>query len=95
MQRELNRNGIQLASGGAPAYRIEGKVQVGAAKSGTQPIQIEWQVKDPRGNKLGTVSQKNDIPQGSLDGAWGQTADIAAAAAAQGVIKLLPQTQTN
>ena len=97
MQKELTRNGIQLAQGptAASAYRVEGKVQVGQGKAGVQPIQIEWQVKDPRGTKLGTVSQKNDIPQGSLDGTWGQTAEIAAAAAAQGVIKLLPQTQTN
>ena len=30
---------------------------------------------DPHGKKLGTVSQKNEIPEGSLDGAWGKTAD--------------------
>lgn len=96
MQKELTRNGIQLAAGpSATAYKVEGKVQMGQGRSGTQPIQIEWQVKDPKGNKLGTVSQKNEIPQGSLDGPWGQTAEVAAAAAAQGVIKLLPQTQTN
>ena len=47
------------------------------AKDGKQPIQIDWQVKDPQGKKLGTVSQKNEIPQGSLDGAWGKTADAA------------------
>jgi len=94
MQRELTRSGIQLGATGTTAYRVEGKVQLGQGKDGKQPIQIEWQVKDPRGNKLGTVSQKNDIPQGSLDGAWGQTAEVAAAAAAQGVIKLLPQSQT-
>ncbi len=94
MQRELTRSGIQLGAAGTTAYRVEGKVQLGQGKDGKQPIQIEWQVKDPRGNKLGTVSQKNDIPQGSLDGAWGQTAEVAAAAAAQGVIKLLPQSQT-
>lgn len=96
LQRELSRNGVQLASAAtATTYRVEGKVQVGPGKEGKQPIQIDWLVKDPRGNKLGTVSQKNDIPQGSLDGAWGGTADAAAAAAAQGILKLLPQTQTN
>ena len=46
---------------------------------------------DPTGKKLGTVSQKNEVPQGSLDGSWGKTADAAAAAAAQGIVKLLPQ----
>ena len=63
---------------------------VGKAADGKQPIQIDWMVRDPQGKRLGTVSQKNDIPAGSLDGAWGQTADAAAAAAAQGIIKLLP-----
>ena len=78
----------------AQTYRVEGKVVVGEGKDGKQPIQIDWNVKDPQGKKLGTVSQKNEIPQGSLDGAWGKTAD-AAAAAAQGILKLLPATKTN
>ena len=73
---------------------VEGKVIVGAAKEGKQSIQIDWRVKDPQGKALGTVSQKNEIPQGSLDGAWGKTADAAAAAAAQGILKLLPQPKS-
>jgi hypothetical protein len=65
-------------------------VTLGEARDGKQPIQIEWVVKDPQGKRLGTVSQKNDIPEGSLDGAWGKTADQAAGAAVQGIVKLLP-----
>jgi hypothetical protein len=64
---------------------------MGQPKGGKQSIHIEWQVKDPHGKKVGTVSQRNEIPEGSLDGAWGQTAEQAAGAAAQGIIKLLPQ----
>jgi hypothetical protein len=75
----------------ATAYRVEGNVSMGQAKGGMQSIHIEWQVKDPQGKKVGTVSQRNEIPEGSLDGAWGATADQAAGAAAQGIIKLLPQ----
>lgn len=96
IQRELTRNGVALTS--APStqtYRVEGKVVVGQGQNGKQPIQIDWDVKDPQGKTLGTVSQKNEIPQGSLDGAWGKTADAAASAAAQGILKLLPgQGQT-
>ena len=91
IQRELTRNGVALTS--APStqtYRVEGKVVVGQGQNGKQPIQIDWDVKDPQGKTLGTVSQKNEIPQGSLDGAWGKTADAAASAAAQGILKLLP-----
>ncbi|WP_290981934.1 hypothetical protein [Hyphomicrobium sp.] len=91
IQRELTKSGLKLATGpDSQAYRVEGKVALGASSDGKQPIQIDWNVLDPTGKKLGTVSQKNEVPTGSLDGAWGKTADAAAAAAAQGIIKLLP-----
>ncbi len=94
IQRELSKNGVQLASvAGAQTYKVEGKVAMGQGKDGKQPIQIDWNVIDPKGKKLGTVSQKNEVPQGSLDGTWGKTADAAAAAAAQGILKLLPQAR--
>jgi hypothetical protein len=92
IQRELSSKGITVADkSSATAYRVEGTVNVGQARDGKQPVQIEWLVRDPQGKKLGTVSQKNEIPEGSLDGAWGKTADQAAGAAAQGIVKLLPQ----
>ncbi|MEQ1651399.1 MAG: hypothetical protein ABL897_02820 [Hyphomicrobium sp.] len=92
IQRELTKNGVSLTStAGTQTYKVEGKVAMGQGKDGKQPIQIDWNVIDPKGKKLGTVSQKNEVPQGSLDGAWGKTADAAAAAAAQGILKLLPQ----
>jgi hypothetical protein len=96
LQRELARSGVALAdTPSASTYTVEGKVALGAGSDGKQPITIDWSVSDPSGKKLGTVSQKNEVPQGSLDGAWGKTADAAAAAAAQGILKLLPQpTQT-
>ncbi|MCL4765948.1 MAG: hypothetical protein KJZ80_06945 [Hyphomicrobiaceae bacterium] len=96
LQRELSRSGIALADRAADGtYRVEGKVKVGQSKDGKQPIQIDWHVKDPHGKQLGTVSQKNEIPQGSLDGSWGKVADAAAAAAAQGILKLLPAKSVN
>jgi hypothetical protein len=94
IQRELTKNGVALTgTAGGQTYRVEGKVAMGQGKDGKQPIQIDWNVIDPKGKKLGTVSQKNEVPQGSLDGAWGKTADAAAAAAAQGILKLLPQAK--
>lgn len=94
IQQELSSKGVTLASKAAPgAYRVEGSVTMGESKDGKQPIHIEWTVKDPAGKKLGTVSQRNEIPAGSLDGEWGKTAEQAAGAAAQGIIKLLPQAK--
>lgn len=91
IQRELQGKGVTLADRASTSvYRVEGAVTLGAAREGKQAIQIEWVVKDPQGKRLGTVAQKNDIPEGSLDGAWGRTAEQAAGAAVQGIAKLLP-----
>lgn len=101
IRSELSRNGVALANAPtAQSYRVEGRVALRqSSNAGQQEINIDWDVKDPQGKKLGTVSQKNAIQAGSLDGAWGKTADAAAAAAAQGILKLLPDgskaTQTN
>jgi hypothetical protein len=91
IRNELSSKGVTVTDKPTTlAYRVEGTVTVGQAREGKQPIQIEWLVRDPQGKKLGTVSQKNEIPEGSLDGAWGPTANQAAGAAAQGIVKLLP-----
>ena len=92
LQAELRKSGVNLTSQPATnTYRVEGVVKMGAVKDGKQPIRIDWNVRDPQGNKVGTVSQNNEIPEGQLDGAWGKTADAAAQAAAQGILKLLPK----
>jgi hypothetical protein len=91
IQRELQAKGVQLLDRPSRgSYRVEGAVLLGPASEGKQAIQIEWVVRDPNGNKVGTVSQKNDIPEGSLDGPWGGVADQAAGAAVKGILKLLP-----
>src|SRR5262249_40091352 len=92
IQRELVGKGVSIADRPtAVAYRVEGSGTMGEAKDGKQPIHIEWLGRDPQGKKLGNLSQKNENPPGSLDGSWEGTADQAAGAAAQGIVKLLPQ----
>lgn len=92
IQAELGRRGVKLAAGGQKgSHTVQGIVQMGAPVDGKQAIKIEWQVLDGNGRRIGTVSQSNTIPQGSLDGKWGKTAELAAAAAAEGIIRLLPK----
>jgi hypothetical protein len=93
IQQELASKGVTVSEKAGGAYRVEGAVAMGQSKDGKQSIHIEWTVRDPSGKKLGTVSQRNEIPEGSLDGAWGKTAEQAAGAAAQGIVKLLPQSK--
>ena len=93
IKTRLYGKGIRLTSKRTDTvYQVRGVVQVGKASSGKQSIRIDWRVYDPKGKRLGTVTQKNEIPQGSLNGSWGPIADAAAGAAANGISKLLPKT---
>ena len=95
LKKELRRGGVTLVSSASAAtHQVVGKVAVGKDNAGQQPIKIDWQVRDPNGASLGSVSQKNKIPTGSLNGSWGKIADAAAGAAAQGILKLLPKPTT-
>lgn len=93
LKKRLYAGGVKLANGPAVnVYMVKGSVKLADASGGKQSIRIDWQVLDPSGKKLGTVSQQNMIPRGSLNGPWGAIADAAAGAAAAGIIKLLPKS---
>jgi hypothetical protein len=91
MKRALSGQGIKLVSTAKPGtYKIQGRVEVGPAANGQQPITIRWVVVDPAGKQMEkTVVQNNNIEAGTLDGAWGEIAEQAAGAAAAEVTKLL------
>jgi hypothetical protein len=92
LKKRLYAGGVKLANGTASGvYMVKGSVKLVDATGGKQSIRIDWLVLDPSGKKLGTVSQQNTIPKGSLNGPWGAIADAAAGAAADGIIKLLPK----
>jgi hypothetical protein len=93
LKKRLYAGGVKLANGPAVnVYTVKGSVSLREASGGKQSIRIDWQVLDPSGKKLGTVSQQNTIPKGSLNGPWGAIADAAAGAAAAGIIKLIPKS---
>jgi hypothetical protein len=86
-----------LASAGWPvlngprdgALTIDGEVSFEARKGDTQKVAIAWTVTSPDGRTLGVVKQANDVPAGSLDSNWGETAGYAAQAAAIGIFDLV------
>ena len=94
IKKRLYSGGVKLANAGAGAnvYTVKGTVKLTSASAGKESIRIDWQVINPAGKRLGTVSQQNVIPKGSLNGPWGAIADAAANAAADGIIKLLPKS---
>lgn len=68
---------------------IEGDVTLGQPVGDAQKVALRWTVKAPDGQVLGAVEQANDVPAGSLDDGWGEAADLAALAAAQGIFELV------
>lgn len=93
MKKHLTSQGVRLTdSKTASTYLVRGSVQLGEAADGQQPITIRWAVIDPSGKPLdNAVVQRNKVPEGSLNGSWGQVADLAAGEAAKAVAKLLPK----
>lgn len=93
LKKKLYADGVKLANGTTSnVYTVRGIVKLTSASGGKENIRIDWQVLDPSGKRLGTVSQQNTIPKGSLNGPWGAIAEAAAGAAADGIIKLLPKS---
>jgi hypothetical protein len=71
------------------AMEIASRVRIAPARSGRQDVEIVWSVRRPDGVEIGTLKQRNAVPAGSLDKAWGEIAFIIADAAVAGVIDLL------
>lgn len=68
---------------------VQGTMSVKPNGAGKEKVEIKWHVARPNGEEVGVVTQANDIPAGSLKGAWGQTAGDVALAAADGIVELL------
>ena len=93
LKKKLYGKGVKLANGAASnVYTVKGVVKLSKAGAGKETIRIDWQVIDPRGKRVGTVSQQNTIPKGSLNGPWGAIADAAAGAAADKLVKIIPKS---
>jgi hypothetical protein len=78
MRRELSVKGIEITDATAGTYRVLAEVKIKAKADGNEAVTIDWIVNDPKGTRIATVTQNNDIPKGHLSGNWGQNADDAA-----------------
>ena len=93
MTKALEWRGATLAlEPGENTLLVLGSVALSDAAAGSQLVEITWEVIRPDGARLGVVSQKNTVPEGSLDGKWGTIAAAIASSAAQGVVDLLDRT---
>ena len=94
LRQRLRVKGVQIAStGGVDVFKINGKVTLSRATSTTQNVKIVWQLLDPKGKDLGSVTQQSDVPKGSLDKSWGPAATSAGNAAATEILKLIAKNR--
>ncbi len=92
MRRHLQSAGVKLVDSGSSTntYTVKGTVEMGQATDGQQSITIHWMVVDPNGQMMAkAVVQRNKVAEGSLDGPWGQVADLAAGEAARSLARLI------
>lgn len=90
MRETLTKAGwTVLAKPAKNALTIVGHVAMAQATGPTQTVSLNWAVQTPDGKSLGDVKQANDVPAGSLDKGWGESAGFAAEAAATGIFELI------
>ena len=92
MRRALTASGLTSAQSLESASLIVlGSVYVAEAPDSKQhqSVTVDWTVLAPDGARLGTVSQSNAVPAGSLDGAWGPVARAVAENGAHGIVAML------
>ncbi len=94
IQEELVKMGLDvLPTEQGASYIVRGSSSLSEPKAGTQIIQLTWSLERRNGEQVGQIQQRNRIKAGSLNGAWGQTAFLAAKGGAQGVYKLLQNSE--
>ncbi|HEC90602.1 MAG TPA: hypothetical protein ENI55_02930 [Alphaproteobacteria bacterium] len=71
------------------ALLLDGLVAVGPPKDGRRQVRIVWTVSRLNGEEMGSAIQENTVPEGLIDGPWGNIAVEVAAAAAKGVERVL------
>jgi hypothetical protein len=88
----LRREGIAVVEEGAA--RVEGKVTLhDLEEADLEEVRIAWVVKNPAGQELGVIEQRNKIPKGKLSGAWGAEAYYVAEGGAMGIADLLSRVK--
>jgi hypothetical protein len=84
---------VQTTPGGAD-FTVMGQVKAVPIAGNQQRIEIQWMIKNAKGQDLGKVVQLNEIPAGTLDHYWGDVAVVVATEASGGVNDVIKrQTQ--
>ena len=74
-----------------PSYILTGNVLVAPYQAGAEMVSVTWLLTYPDGMELARIQQANPVPQGTMDGPWGNLANLIAEGGVQGVQEALRQ----
>jgi len=78
---------------GAARHILKGTVRLGRPANKKQNVEVRWTVTYLDGSTVGYAVQRNEVPVGTFDGRWGETAAIVAAAAVGGIKNVLVRAE--
>jgi hypothetical protein len=91
----LGNTGLTVSSvDDVMAWRVDAVVAVTNAGP-KDDVTLKWRVLDAKGVVMGEVEQKNQMPAGRAAKSWGETAVLAAAAAAPGLAEVIAKAHNN
>ncbi|MEX0582310.1 MAG: hypothetical protein WD185_01460, partial [Sneathiella sp.] len=94
IQDRLARLGLEVLPTETGAnFIVRGHAEITPPKFETQVIELTWSLERRNGEQVGQVKQRNRIRAGSLNGAWGDTAALAAQGGADGIYNLLRKSE--
>ena len=93
MASALRQAGVDVAQDQQGTFTLVAKVVVARPVEKKQRVKIVWELRRPGGEQVGVINQENEIPAGTLDGAWGDIAYAVATAASDGVVALLEEVK--
>lgn len=81
---------VQTTAKGAD-FTVRGHVRIVPLKHHKERVEIQWHIRNAKGQDLGKVVQLNEIPAGTLDHYWGDVAVVVATEASGGVDDVIKQ----
>lgn len=92
IKRALRSKGVRVTDAPTPSsLKLVGIVKMGPINRRRQEIEINWHLNNALGHKIGRIQQLNKVKAASVANSWGQTADLAARAAAADIAGLIPR----
>jgi len=93
IKRALRSNGVRITNKPtSSSLKLVGIVKMGPVNQRRRVIEINWNLNNTLGRRIGLVQQKNKVEADLVANSWGEIAVAATQAAAGDIARLIPGT---